>query len=161
MKNLIKDLEAWVLDKLDYLVVYDIGSRSSPKCLIVRVGEGVSLALRLAIRLANWVGSALADERSYMTLRVVAHLRAQEGKAAELEDVLKGLLEPTRAEPGNISYQLLASLDDDRNFTFVEEYQDGDALDAHFNTPHVEAALARLPELLAEELDMRTYRLVG
>jgi quinol monooxygenase YgiN len=96
-----------------------------------------------------------------MTLRVVAHLRAQEGKGAELGEVLEGLIEPTRAEPGNISYQLLASLDDDRNFTFVEEYQDGDAFDAHFKTPHIEAALGRLPELLAEELDMRTYRLVG
>lgn len=96
-----------------------------------------------------------------MTLRVVAHLRAQEGKGAEIQEVLKGLIEPTRAEPGNISYELLASLDDDRNFTFVEEYQDSDALDAHFKTPHVEAALARLPDLLAEELDLRTYRLVG
>ena len=96
-----------------------------------------------------------------MTVRVVAHLRAQEGRAAELGDVLEGLIEPTRAEPGNISYELLASLDDDRDFTFVEEYQDGDSLDAHFRTPHVEAALARMPELLEGELDLRTYRLVG
>lgn len=96
-----------------------------------------------------------------MTVRAVAHLRAQEGKGAELGDVLRGLIEPTRAEPGNISYELLASLDDARNYTFVEEYQDGDALDAHFQTSHIEAALAVFPELLAEELDLRTYRLVG
>ncbi len=96
-----------------------------------------------------------------MTLRVVAHFRAQEGKGADLGEVLQGLIEPTRAEPGNISYELLASLDDDRNFTFVEEYQDNDALDAHFKTPHIEAALARLPELLDSELDLRKYRLVG
>ena len=96
-----------------------------------------------------------------MTLRVVAHLRAQEGKGADLEEVLRGLIEPTRAEPGNVSYQLLASLDDDRNFTFVEEYEDGDALEAHFGTSHVQGALARFPELLAEDLDLRTYRLVG
>jgi quinol monooxygenase YgiN len=96
-----------------------------------------------------------------MTLRVVAHFRAQEGKGADLGEVRQGLVEPTRAEPGNISYELLASLDDDRNFTFVEEYQDDDALDAHFKTPHIEAALARLPELLDSELDLRKYRLVG
>lgn len=96
-----------------------------------------------------------------MTLRVIAHLRAQEGKGAELGEALKGLIEPTRAEPGVISYELLASLDDERDYTFVEEYRDGDALDAHMNTPHVEAAVAAMPELVDGGLDLRTYRLVG
>ncbi|MDH3397837.1 MAG: antibiotic biosynthesis monooxygenase [Acidimicrobiia bacterium] len=96
-----------------------------------------------------------------MTVRVVAHLRAQEGKGAALGEALKGLVDPTRAEPGNISYELLASLDDERNFTFVEEYQDGDALDAHMKSPHVAAAMAAMPELVEGGLDMRTYRLIG
>ena len=94
-------------------------------------------------------------------MRVVAHLRAQEGKGAELGEALEGLLEPTRAEPGNISYELLASLDGERDYTFVEEYQDGDALDAHMNTPHVQAAMAAMPELVDGDLDLRTYRLIG
>jgi quinol monooxygenase YgiN len=96
-----------------------------------------------------------------MTLRVVAHLRAQEGKGAELGEALKGLIEPTRAEPGNITYELLASLDDERDYTFVEEYQDVDALDAHMNSPHVAAAMAAMPELVDGGLDLRKYRLVG
>ena len=96
-----------------------------------------------------------------MTIQVVAHLRAQEGKGAALGEALKGLVEPTRAEPGNLSYELLASLDDDRDFTFVEEYQDGDALDAHMQTPHVAAAMAAMPELVEGGLDLRTYRQLG
>jgi quinol monooxygenase YgiN len=96
-----------------------------------------------------------------MTLRVVAHLRAQEGKGAALGEALKGLIDPTRAEPGNISYELLASLEDDRDYTFVEEYLDGDALDAHKSTPPVAAALAAMPELVEGDLDLRTYRLIG
>lgn len=96
-----------------------------------------------------------------MTLRVVAHLRAQEGKGAELGEALKGLIDPTRAEPGNISYELLASLDDDRDYTFVEEYQDGDAFDAHMETPYIAAAMAALPELVEGDIDLRTYRLIG
>jgi len=96
-----------------------------------------------------------------MTLRVIAHLRAQEGKGAELGEALKGLIDPTRAEPGNVSYELLASLDDERDYAFVEEYQDGDALDAHMNTPHVQAAMAAMPELVDGDLDLRTYRLIG
>jgi quinol monooxygenase YgiN len=96
-----------------------------------------------------------------MTLRVIAHLRAQEGKGAELGEALKGLIDPTRAEPGNVSYELLASLDDEMDYAFVEEYQDGDALDAHMNTPHVQAAMAAMPELVDGDLDLRTYRLIG
>jgi len=96
-----------------------------------------------------------------MTLRVVAHLRAQEGKGAKLGEALKGLVDPTRAEPGNISYELLGSLDDERDFTFVEEYQDSAALDAHMNSPHVLAALAAMPELVDGDLDLRTYQLIG
>ncbi|MBT8239741.1 MAG: antibiotic biosynthesis monooxygenase, partial [Acidimicrobiia bacterium] len=82
-------------------------------------------------------------------------------KGAVLGEALKGMIEPTRAEPGNISYELLASLDDDRNYTFVEEYQDGDALDAHMNTPHVQAAIAALPDLVDGGLDLQTYRQIG
>lgn len=96
-----------------------------------------------------------------MTLRVVAHMRAQEGKGAELGEALKGLIGPTRAEPGNISYELLASLDDERDYTFVEEYQDADALDAHMSSPHVQAAIAAMPDLVEGDLDLRTYRLIG
>ncbi len=93
-----------------------------------------------------------------MTLRVVAHARAKEGKRDELQEVFEGLIDPTRAEPGNIGYELLASLDDERSFTFVEEWRDRDALEAHLDSPHVRAATARLPELLDGEVDLRRYR---
>lgn len=97
---------------------------------------------------------------SIMTLRVIAHARAQEGKQAELQEVFEGLVDPTRAEPGNIGYELLGSLDDELDFTFVEEWQDRDALDAHLGTPHIAAANARLPELLDGEVDLRMYHTI-
>jgi quinol monooxygenase YgiN len=99
--------------------------------------------------------------RSFMTVRVVAHIRAKEGKGAALGDVLQSLIAPTRGEPGNISYELLASLDDERDYTFVEEFLDGNALAAHMKTPHVEAATAAMAGLVEGEVDMRTYRLIG
>lgn len=99
-------------------------------------------------------------EENKMTLRVVAHARAREGRGAELREVFESVVDPTRAEPGNISYELLASHDDELDFTFVEEWKDGDALDAHLATPHVKAAEARFPDLLDGDVDLRTYRLV-
>ena len=93
-----------------------------------------------------------------MTLRVVAHARAQAGKRAELQEVLEGLVDPTRAEPGNIGYELLANLDDELSFTFVEEWRDRDALESHLASPHIRAASARLPDLLDGDVDIRSYR---
>lgn len=95
-----------------------------------------------------------------MTLRVVAHARAKEGKRAELQEVFEGLVDPTRAEDGCLDYELLSSLDDDRAFTFFEEWTDRAALDAHLASPHVRAANRRLPELLDGEVDIRMYRSV-
>lgn len=95
------------------------------------------------------------------TLRVVARLKAKPEKASELRALLMGLLAPTRQESGCITYELLQNEEDPTELNFVEEWQDGKALDAHFETDHIRNALARLPDLLAEELDLRRYRLVG
>lgn len=94
-----------------------------------------------------------------MTLKVIAHARAKDGRQAEVQEVFEGLVDPTRAEEGCIGYELLSSLDDELAFTFVEEWRDRAALGAHLESPHVRAANARLPELLDGEVDLRTYRL--
>ena len=94
------------------------------------------------------------------TLRVVARMKARAGKGSELRDLLQGLVEPTRKEPGCITYELLENNDDPGEFTFVEEWTDGKALDAHFATEHIKHALERLPELLAGDLDLRKYTCV-
>jgi quinol monooxygenase YgiN len=96
-----------------------------------------------------------------MSLRVVAHLHAQPGKEDDLRELLLGLIGPTRQEEGCISYELLHSNEDPCAFTFVEEWTEDAALDAHFETDHLKQAIARAPELLAAELDVRRYTLLG
>ena len=95
------------------------------------------------------------------TLRVIARFRAQPGKEADLKQVLVGLIEPTRGEAGCIGYELFVNLEDPREFTFIEEWRGESALEAHFNTDHIAAALLQFPDLLAQELDLRKYHLIG
>jgi len=95
------------------------------------------------------------------TLRVVAILLAKPDKVDELRTLLAGLLQPTRAEPGCISYEMLENKENEAEFTFVEEWEDDAALDGHFATDHIKHALGELPNLLAAELDLRKYKLVG
>ena len=95
------------------------------------------------------------------TLKVIARIKARPEKIEETRALLTGLVEPTRAEAGCLRYELLHNTADPTDFTFVEEWRDDSALESHFNTEHVKAALARFQELAAEPLDLRRYRAVG
>lgn len=93
-------------------------------------------------------------------VRVIARITAQPGKEAELESILRALITPTRQEAGCISYQLLRHQSDVTEFTFVEEWQSDAAIDAHFETPHLQNALAQASELLACAPDIRRYTIL-
>jgi quinol monooxygenase YgiN len=87
-------------------------------------------------------------------------MKAQEGKADELRAALEDLVEPSRAEDGNIQYDLLENLDDPNEFIFVEQWRDGEALEAHAKTDHFRAGGAKLAELLGGRPEMKRCRLV-
>ncbi|MDQ6732098.1 MAG: antibiotic biosynthesis monooxygenase [Actinomycetota bacterium] len=53
-------------------------------------------------------------------LNVVAVLKAKAGSDAVLQDALAGLVAPTRAEDGCISYELFRSASDPSTFITVE-----------------------------------------
>ncbi len=91
------------------------------------------------------------------TLKVVARMMASPDKIEEVRVLLTSLLEPSSRDFGCIRYECLQNLADPSDFTFVEEWQNEAALKAHLNTPHLQAALAKLPALLAAEPDIRCY----
>jgi quinol monooxygenase YgiN len=92
------------------------------------------------------------------TVRVVAHIRARADKEAELRIVLRSLLGPTRKEPGCCEYRLYQNKQDPQDLTFVEEWESDAALDAHMESPHLNAAVVAMAELVEEEPDVRRYR---
>jgi quinol monooxygenase YgiN len=95
------------------------------------------------------------------TLRLIAIIKSKPEQIEATRAMLAGLVEPTRREPGCISYELLLNREDPTEFVFVEEWTDEAALAAHFETDHLKAALRIFPELAAAPLDLRKYRLVG
>jgi quinol monooxygenase YgiN len=95
------------------------------------------------------------------TLRVIARAKARPGKVNELLSVLNSLVEPTRKEPGCLSYKLLQNNEDPTDFTLIEEWQSNTALESHFATKHFKDALIKLPNLVAAEPDIRRYHLVS
>ncbi len=94
------------------------------------------------------------------TLRVIARVKARPDKVNELLSVLSSLVEPTRKEPGCLSYKLLQNNEDPTDLTLIEEWQSNTALESHFATKHFKDALIKLPNLVAAEPDIRRYHLV-
>ena len=83
-------------------------------------------------------------------LTVVARLKARPGREEEVKQILLGNVAPTRAERGCIDYDLHQSHDDPGLFLFYENWESRADLDAHGQSPHIQALRARAAELLAE-----------
>lgn len=94
-------------------------------------------------------------------LTVVARIRAKPGKEEEVKQALLGLVGPTRSEAGCINYDLHQSHDDPALFLFYENWTSKAALDAHAQSPHIQAFRARGREWLAEPAEIKLFRMVS
>ncbi len=92
------------------------------------------------------------------SIRVVARVAARPGKVETLRNLLATLIEPTRGEPGCLSYELLQNPAEETDFTFVERWADQAAIDRHMQSAHVRWVLAKISELIATPPDIRCYR---
>jgi quinol monooxygenase YgiN len=84
----------------------------------------------------------------------IAVLKAKAGQEEELKAALLALIEPTRAEPGNLDYVLFERQDEPGTFFMREAFTDQAALDAHFATPYFQRFAAASDDLLAEPLQL-------
>lgn len=80
-------------------------------------------------------------------VKTVAVFLAKEGHQSELEKLLRGMIAPSRAEPGNLRYDLWQDIDIPNRFVLDELYQDGKAVAAHRATPHFQNYLSRINTL--------------
>lgn len=80
-------------------------------------------------------------------VKVVAVLTARSGAADRLRILLDGMLDSSRAEPGNLRYDLWQDQSELSRFFLDELYVDGAAVAAHRATPHFQAYLAAINDL--------------
>ncbi|MBX5088357.1 putative quinol monooxygenase [Rhizobium lentis] len=81
------------------------------------------------------------------SVKVFAVLTALEGKYGELEALLRGMTVPSRAEPGNLRYDLWQDTENPARFVLDELYQDEEAAAAHKASPHFQHYLSKINEL--------------
>lgn len=90
-------------------------------------------------------------------IHVVARVYARTGKEQELRAALEKLIDPTRAEEGCVSYQLLVEKGDPTSFTFVEEWASEDALSTHFASQHMADAVKAIEPLVTRPPEIVQY----
>jgi len=76
-------------------------------------------------------------------LTALTFIRGTSGSAEELKSELLSTTAPTRAEPGNLRYDLYQSRENENNFLRIEMWRDLAALEAHKQTPHLKASFER------------------
>ena len=80
-------------------------------------------------------------------VKIIAVLTARPGVADRLRALLDGMLAPSRAEPGNLRYDLWQDGNEPTRFVLDELYADAEAVAAHRATPHFQAYLAAINDL--------------
>lgn len=94
-------------------------------------------------------------------LTIVARIKAKPGMEARMQQDLSGLLTPTRAESGCITFDLLQDMNDLTVFVLYENWTDQAALDAHFQQPYVKQVLQAYEKTLAEPITVQMLEKIG
>ena len=71
-----------------------------------------------------------------MAFAVIAQYRVRAGDEARVAHALRNMVAPTRAEPGNLDYQVFRDPKDPSLFVLFERYADESAFQAHLASPH-------------------------
>ncbi len=67
------------------------------------------------------------------------------------------LIEKTRAEQGNISYELIHCREGKNVYAFLERWKDQDALNAHMHSSHFTTIFPKIEKLLICPAKLNTY----
>lgn len=91
-----------------------------------------------------------------MAYMLAITLRSQDGSADTFCRVLADITPQSRAEPGNVRFEVARSVQDANTFLVVESYVDEAAYQAHLETPAFRRVERELFPLL-EDRDAQTY----
>jgi quinol monooxygenase YgiN len=86
-------------------------------------------------------------------VRVIARSVARKGKESQLRELLRGMLDPTRAESGCRLYELYESNSEGR-FYFYKIWESQGALDQHAASLHFKYLEKKVGELVQEPFEV-------
>jgi quinol monooxygenase YgiN len=97
-------------------------------------------------------------QEDYTMLLIIAKNTVKQGTAEAFKEAAKPLIEGSRAEEGNISYDLFEDVANPNVLTFVERWKDEAAIKMHNASAHFTQAIPKLSAFAAADMDVITYR---
>ena len=86
-----------------------------------------------------------------------AHLQVKPDQEQAFLEEAKTLLSASRAEKGNISYDLMKSTEQNCHYTMVEIWQDLEATAIHNTSEHFTAFTQKAPTFMAAPMDLKVF----
>lgn len=86
-----------------------------------------------------------------------AHLQVKPDQEQAFLGACKTLVEASRAEAGNISYDLMKSTEQDGRFTMVETWKDAEAIAAHNTSEHFTAFGKKASAFMAAPMELNVF----
>ncbi|HEY8908721.1 MAG TPA: putative quinol monooxygenase [Desulfosporosinus sp.] len=93
-------------------------------------------------------------------IKVTAKMVIKDDMAEELKSSVLELVAETRKEAGCLVYQLFQDVNNQKVFTFVEEWESTEALEKHLNSKHFKEAGPKLAKVLEKDMEINVYTLV-
>jgi quinol monooxygenase YgiN len=89
-----------------------------------------------------------------MELYIFARFHARAGEENAVEQAIREVAHPTRAEPGCLNYHVFRSTRDPRLFIIHSEFRDEEAFELHAALPHTVRFIERVEQLIDHPLDV-------
>jgi quinol monooxygenase YgiN len=91
-------------------------------------------------------------------LILTARFQARQNQQQQVKSELMALVEPSRADPACITFELHEATDDEAQFLLYEVWESREAFDRHIKQPFMQSYSARINKLLAEPRDVTFWQ---
>lgn len=75
-------------------------------------------------------------------------------------ELAEKLVNETRKEPGNISYELVQGAQAKNIYAFAERWKDQEALDLHMGMPHFQTLIQQIEKLTEAGIDISVHEVL-
>ncbi|WP_214860340.1 putative quinol monooxygenase [Exiguobacterium sp. s161] len=83
-------------------------------------------------------------------IQLIARIEAHPNQGEQFASIIEGVIAPSRAEAGCLTYQTHRAIDDPNVFYFYEQWRDQDAFDQPVASPHYPAYRADSANLVVD-----------
>lgn len=91
-------------------------------------------------------------------IKIIAKHTVLNAKVDAFKALAKEIISATREEKGCISYELFEDTTNSNILTFIEEWQDMEAIKSHFNSDHFTRIVPQMKSLLSEDPALNLYQ---